>query len=96
MRKKSNRDRERISQASTHCAKQSYYYVHVLEAQGGHIKLDRYNALHCNDTCNELKCMFHFESIHEHVGVTCVATGLRIYNYGYSTHTIYVEDAHID
>ena len=26
----------------------------VLEAQGGHIKLDRYNALHCNNTRNEL------------------------------------------
>ena len=42
-------DLERITPAST--AQRSYY---VLDAQGGHIKLDRYNALRCNNARNEL------------------------------------------
>ena len=44
-------DLERITPASIRCAKWSYS---ILAAQGGHIKLDRYNALRCNNAHNEL------------------------------------------
>ena len=43
------RNLKRITPASTGRTKQSYY-----DAQAGHIKLDRCNALHCNNAHNEL------------------------------------------